>query len=252
MMMLFLSCSVEKLEDVDSAITEANLVYEVDDCKIYNFDFGTQGEIEVRNFYDYIEVNVVATNQQPVSWLSLHFTENLNDFPTRGNGDLNIYTMYYSEKQNTYGVNLTFSFEELGIQTSDDLLIAAVAQFGTGKKAEEISAGDLTSTNGKWSYFNYEVTPFTNYAGTDQLREMTLSEVTALPSWDEVRKVYANMLNPGVNKTDGVYNPSIWDLINNFNDPNRESQIDDYTTTYTLGEGDCADSVNLTLRVIPD
>lgn len=53
-------------------------------------------------------------------------------------------------------------------------------------------------------------------------------------------------------KKAGTYNPSIWDIINDFNDPNRESKVDDYTTTYTLGSGDCSDSVELTLRVVPD
>ncbi|MUP46837.1 hypothetical protein E0K83_13920 [Gramella sp. BOM4] len=88
-------------------------------------------------------------------------------------------------------------------------------------------------------------------AGQDGLIEITLSEAIALPSWDEVRKLYLSILEPGIAKN-GTFDPSIWDLINAFNDPNIESQLGDYTTTYTLTEGDCSDSVELTIRVVPD
>ena len=54
------------------------------------------------------------------------------------------------------------------------------------------------------------------------------------------------MLDPVAPKKAGIYNPSIWDIINDFNDPNREFKVDDYSTTYTVGSGDCSDSVELT------
>ncbi|MCH4823814.1 hypothetical protein ML462_11595 [Gramella lutea] len=88
-------------------------------------------------------------------------------------------------------------------------------------------------------------------AGTDSLREMTESEAAAVPSWDEVRKLYLSLLDQGVPKN-GEFDPSIWDLIDAFNDPDKESRLGDYTTTYTISNGECSDSVELTIRVVAD
>ncbi|TRO65099.1 hypothetical protein [Christiangramia sabulilitoris] len=88
-------------------------------------------------------------------------------------------------------------------------------------------------------------------AGQDNLIEMTVSQAAAIESWDEVRKLYLSLLERGV-PGNGSFDPSIWNLISAFNDPNRESKLGDYTTTYTITDGDCSDSVNLTVRVIAD
>ncbi|WP_289021528.1 hypothetical protein [uncultured Salegentibacter sp.] len=86
-------------------------------------------------------------------------------------------------------------------------------------------------------------------AGPDNIREMTVSEASAVPSWDEVRKLYLSLLAVGVPR-DGSFDPAIWDLINAFNETN--NPIGDYTTTYTITNAECTDSVELTIRVVPD
>ena len=88
-------------------------------------------------------------------------------------------------------------------------------------------------------------------AGADNLKELTLAEAASIESWDEVRKLYLSLLDPGVSKS-GSFDPTIWDLIDAFNDPDRESQLGDYTTTYTLNSDSCSDSVELTIRVVAD
>ncbi|MDX1718613.1 MAG: hypothetical protein R3353_00495 [Salegentibacter mishustinae] len=86
-------------------------------------------------------------------------------------------------------------------------------------------------------------------AGPNNLIEMSVSEAAALPSWDEVRKLYLSLLADGVSHN-GVFDPSIWNLIDAFNAT--EDPVGDYTTTYTIIDGDCTDSVELTIRVVPD
>lgn len=86
-------------------------------------------------------------------------------------------------------------------------------------------------------------------AGPDNVKEMTVSEAAAVPSWDEVRKLYLSLLARGVPR-DGVFDPSIWNLIDAFNAT--DNPVGDYTTTYTITVGECTDSVELTIRVIPD
>ncbi|MGI0107058.1 hypothetical protein [Salinimicrobium sp. WS361] len=85
------------------------------------------------------------------------------------------------------------------------------------------------------------------YAGPDSSQTMTHSEAAAIPSWDEVRKLYLSLLPQGVSRN-GSFDPSIWDLINDFN----QRGTGTYTTIYTIIEGDCSDSVELSIVVVPD
>jgi hypothetical protein len=87
------------------------------------------------------------------------------------------------------------------------------------------------------------------YAGPDNSRIITLANAISIESWDEVRKLYLGLLSPDVPRN-GVFNPTIKDLIRMFNDPNRGSMEGDYTTVYTIVDGDCSDSVELTVKVI--
>jgi hypothetical protein len=109
---------------------------------------------------------------------------------------------------------------------------------------------------GNWSYFEYTVqicTPPCIDAGPNNSITITESEAAAISSWDEVRKIYTAMLDPGVPEGQfvGSFEPSISDIINRFNDPS-DGGPGKYTTVYTIGEGDCTDSVTLTLNVVSD
>ena len=84
-------------------------------------------------------------------------------------------------------------------------------------------------------------------AGPDNSLILTRSVASSIESWDEVRKLYLTLLPPGVSRM-GSFDPSVWDLINNF----QKNPIGDFTTTYTITEGDCSDSVQLTIKVIED
>ena len=86
-------------------------------------------------------------------------------------------------------------------------------------------------------------------AGEDSSIELQLTEAASIESWDEVRKVYLSLLDAGVPRN-GTFDPSIWDLINAFN--SADDPLGDYTTTYTITDGECSDSVELTITVVPD
>ncbi|MCM4158761.1 hypothetical protein FHG64_03945 [Antarcticibacterium flavum] len=87
-------------------------------------------------------------------------------------------------------------------------------------------------------------------AGADNSRTITYSEAAAIESWDEVRKLYLSLLEPGIARN-GNFDPSIWDLINRFNDAENGGP-GDYPTTYILTNGECTDTVTLTITVVPD
>ncbi|WP_081208793.1 gliding motility-associated C-terminal domain-containing protein [Salegentibacter sediminis] len=65
------------------------------------------------------------------------------------------------------------------------------------------------------------------------------------PNSTSVRDYYLNMLDEGVSR-DGTFSPSIQELVNWYNN---ESEIGDFTTTYTISEGECSDSAELTVTV---
>ncbi|RKS50575.1 hypothetical protein BC962_2346 [Gillisia mitskevichiae] len=86
-------------------------------------------------------------------------------------------------------------------------------------------------------------------AGADNFVSLSVSSAAAIESWDEVRKLYLSLLEPGISRN-GTFSPSIWELIRMFNDPNRLRMEGDYITTYTIVEGECSDSVELKVVVI--
>ncbi len=84
-------------------------------------------------------------------------------------------------------------------------------------------------------------------AGADALKTVTKSKVDALASALDVKKLYLSLLEQGVSGT-GDFSPSINNIITNYH----QNGIGSYTTTYTITDGDCSDSVELTLDVIAD
>ncbi|MBZ9729060.1 hypothetical protein LB467_05130 [Salegentibacter sp. JZCK2] len=243
------SCSVEDQPVNESELNELDLLIERDGCSIYSFEFDEVGQLEVRSFYDYLSIKFSSKQNYSLKKLNLHFAERLEDFPLNKIGLIPGRMEHkYNYDDNTYETEITFPLDEV----PDSFLMAAYAVMESPTDKFKGWAGDIAGEEGDWSYAEYEVKEFSFYAGTDQMREISISDAEALPSWDAVRKVYAGMLDAGVDRNNGTYEPSIWDIINDFNDPGRESKLGDYTTIYTLGTGECSDSVELTLRVIPD
>lgn len=84
-------------------------------------------------------------------------------------------------------------------------------------------------------------------AGLDNSLTISYNEALNIDSWDEVRKLYLSLLQVGVS-TNGEFDPAIWDLINRF----QSNPLGSFFTTYTITEGNCEDSVDLTVVVIAD
>ncbi len=82
-------------------------------------------------------------------------------------------------------------------------------------------------------------------AGEDNSIEVCNSDVRNL-NVNGVRNLYFSLLDEGV-PTNGTFDPTISQLIDQFN---LVSNFGDFTTTYTVTEGECSDSVVLTVTVI--
>ena len=73
-------------------------------------------------------------------------------------------------------------------------------------------------------------------AGSKNSLIITFSQAAAIPSWDEVRKLYLSLLAPGIVRN-GSFNPSIWNMIDQFH----AQRTGDFTTTYSIGGEECTD-----------
>ena len=83
-------------------------------------------------------------------------------------------------------------------------------------------------------------------AGSDNLREICNTGLDeGIDDIGQVRALFLDLLDPGVLR-DGTFNPSLQQIINRY----EANNIGDFTTTYTVNEGDCQDSTVLTLRVV--
>ena len=245
------ACSVDTVETdmADAQLVILDATYSVDGCNTSTFDFDMAGKIEVKNDRDFIYVKILATGDYELVQSYLHIAADFSGFPTTKNGGIIINNM--DNKLSFSPVVKEFTYKFPIDSFGDSFIVGAYSIFQLGNKKNNFWAGDLEAN--KWSYFEYILNEHPYNAGADNSAEINISAAHALPSWDEVRKVYTSMLEPGVLEGQfvGSFEPSIWDIINKFNDP-LKGGVGAYTTVYTIGEGECTDSVILTLNVVPD
>lgn len=239
------ACSVDdqELENASLEIQEINATFDSNGCIVTSFNYGSLGNIEVRNDKEFLYISINATGNNTLASTALHIVNNTSEFP---NGNFPINKMQHQVTLSAGTKQHTFKFPLSNY--NENFFIASNTTFGN---KSSFWAGDIAVKQGNWAYFNYEVTKSVD-AGPDSSISITESEVRRIGDigWDEIRKLFANQLAPGVDSSSGTYDPSIWDLINDFN--SRENVLGDYTTTYTLGSGNCTDSVVLTVTVIAD
>ena len=84
-------------------------------------------------------------------------------------------------------------------------------------------------------------------AGEDSIKTISFTESKNISGVNQLRQLFLNMLGEEILK-DGVFTPSMWSLINDY----QSEPIGQFTTEYTISDGECTDSVNLTLEVVPD
>ena len=250
----FSSCSVDPEENFEAY--ELNAVVDVNGCESQSVSFGSVGSIEVTNDQDYLYVSIVADAMYDLKHTKLHIVGSEDGFPTVGQGNLPPGKMDYKESFTPAVDYYTWKFPLSDYEGC--IYIASQSEFVNGSDSATYWAGDIDGESGNWSYFEYCIQTCQTAdpceavnAGSDNLKVMSYSEAAALGSWDEVHKLYLSLLDPGVVRTgifDNSFDPSIPELIDDFN----VRGVGDYTTEYTLAEGDCSDSTFLTIRVVPD
>ncbi len=252
MMAGLFSCSKQELVTQSDNIEAIDAIVYVDKCAITSFNFGEAGNISVKNDRDFIYYTFTANNNYFLSQVSLHYTAEVSGFPTNNGGNI-LPKNFLHQKTLAAGV-VNYEYKVPNSLYGYDLLVASNVTFqNSAGEAVSFWAGDIAVKKGNWAYFNYNVQVPPYNAGNDKSRVMTISQAKALPSWDETRKAFTSMLDPGVPEGQkvGTFEPSIWEIINKFHDPN-VGGVGTYTTVYTLGTENCFDSVILTINIVED
>lgn len=216
--LVFTACSVEPIDDqiIGDKINEANVVLE---------DYGCAGPDNSMNITYSEAAAIESWDEVRKLYVSL-LAEGVNRSGTFDPSIWNLINKFNDEELGGLGDYTTEYFIDSGeCQDSVILTVRVVPD-------------------------DQEVPPCELSAGADNSITITKSEAEAIESWDEVRKLYLSLLEAGVLRN-GEFDPSIWDLINRFNDTN-VGGLGEYTTTYTITEGECTDSVLLTVVVVAD
>lgn len=251
LVLCFTACSVDNDGMEESKIANAsedqiqkvNLSFEIPGCDAQIFDFENSGELEVINDGENLYVSFMASEDFSLSDVKVHIEGELLDFPTVGGGNLPPGQMAHQESFDPGVEKFTFEFplNDLG----EHFLIAAHAVFNDGESSTSAWAGNQAGNSGGWSYFAYEVCipcePVD--AGEDNSGEFKKSQVDE----DGFEALFLGLLSEEVSEG-GTFAPSIPDMESNY----ASEPLGTFTTTYTLGEGDCADSLELGIQVVCD
>lgn len=249
-----LSCSVEdEFLPINENLQEISAVVEVEGCEIISYPFEEAGVIEITNDEDFIYISLAAANGYDLTRSRLHLAGELSEFPLRGKGNLPPGQMQYDEKFSPAVSYYTFKFNVSNY--SESITIASFSEFEIEGEKIESWAGDQFVNYGNWSYINYEIQqcddPCKGFdTGADNSMEISQAILPTLVTY-QITNLYLGLLEPSVPKN-GTFNPSIRSLINLYKTREGDEKLGDYTTTYTIPNGECIDSVDLTLTVVPD
>ncbi|MFD2518551.1 hypothetical protein [Salinimicrobium flavum] len=248
----FLSCSVEDegIMPNENYLMDLSAVVEGTGCATDSYPFEDAGVIEVVNDEEVVYVTILANSGYVLNTVRLQVGDHLDDFPLTGNGNLPPGQMKINESFSSGVTQRTYEFPLSDY--SDSVTIASISSFSGTAGNITAWAGDNHVQSGNWSYFEYMIQdchkPCKEFdAGQNKSKTITSSKADEISGVDQARNLYLSLLDPGVNRN-GTFDPSIWYLINDF----KRSGVGAYTTTYTITEGDCSDSVELSMIVVPD
>ncbi|TBW25604.1 hypothetical protein [Gramella sp. KN1008] len=254
---LLFSCSVEDDSvQPEDQIVESFAIAEAGSCEADVFNVLDGGAIEVTNIEDEIYIKISANPGFELGKVSFQVSKDISNFPVENNGKLNPQKLANSKSfepetfSHTLGVNWT---------DSEKAVIALYVTFKQ-KSGPTVSgwAGNLSAGNEQWSYVDYvmctpQADPCEEFsAGSDNKGEIQYSNAKAIESKDEATKLYLSLLDKGVSRN-GTFEPRIVTIIEMFNNNDLNGNpYGEYSTVYTISEGECSASVRLTYEVIPD
>ena len=255
------ACSVDpnELIIIEHELGELNASSEINVCEPETFTFDQVGKIDVTNDDPNLFVKAVALEGYSLIDFKLHVANEFEDFPIVGQGNLPPGQMEHQRSFSPGKSDDTFTLSLGGL--NDCVLIAAKATFQKENDIVEVWAG-LEDGNagdaGNWYYFEYcerECVVTTCNAGSNNTITVPLSRASVYFSQthpkDATKLIHFFKDRVITEDADypGSFEPSLLTLINQFNSGNG---VDTYSTVYTVTNGECVDSAELTINVYDD
>ena len=241
-----------------------------DYCGSATFPIGQYGDLEIKHDGFDIFVTITAREGYDLVDTKLHLVSGESSFPVVGQGNLPPGQMEHKYNFETGTDSFTFPAFDI----ADDLWgtyvsIASKTSFTDGVTTFSSWTGPVKGNSGNWSYLEYQIKTCCEMAYTGVDKELTITQEFYESSLGTAfwlrRYLLNNMLETGVVKS-GTLSPTAGYLDQMYNDwsgqggrdadlPYRENLTDEgyliMRTTYTLGQGSCADQAVLTLYIIP-
>ena len=241
-----------------------------DYCGTTSYPFGEYGDLEVKHDGYYLYVSIIAREGYDIVDTKLDLESREDYFPLVGNGNLPPGKMEHKFNFDSGTNSYTFPAFDLAKDIKGTLIsIASKTTFTDGVNTFSSWTGPIKGNSGNWSYLNYEVKTCCEMANAGADKELTISQElydTKIRTSYWLRRVFLyDMLEPGVVRS-GTLSPTASYLDQMYNDwsgqgggdidlPYRANLTEEghliLRSTYTLGEGACADKAVLTLYVIP-
>ena len=250
------SCSINEENDInDYQIDEKFLTVTANDCPVESFEFEKGGSVTVMNDNENIYLILEANQNFEISKFYYQVADSPTDFPTEVNGRLNPRKLIKINTLDKGVTNYVLTIEK------EEMSFFSIAIYGEFKQKAGPTvagwAGDVLGGDGSWVYFDFspcdqQSDPCTEFsAGDDKIKVLTLTEAIAIPDIRRVKETYLGMLDSGV-PLNGTFEPTIEEIVEAFDSEGSGGITGDYTTIYIITNEDCVDSVELTLRIIPD
>ena len=279
---LFLGCSAEN-EDLlvpDNAIQEIDIQADMssttavtmtaDYCGTATYPFGEYGDLEVKHDGYNLFITITAREGYDLVSTKLDLASSEDSFPLVGNGNLPPGQM---EHKFTFGSNKdSFTFPPFDITGLNGtfISIASKTTFTNGVNTFSSWTGGIPGSSGNWSFLNYEIKTCCEIANAGKDFSWTVTK-GYYDRYINVSATLREFLLKQVYKVDktaalsGKFDPTARVLDQTYNDwSDGVIKSDDLLyfettegylileTTYTVGEGSCADDANITLYIDPN
>lgn len=242
--LLSVGCSVDNEEIVEDRVYDLSVAV---DCGA-NYDLmdgeTTLGRVIITNnkLGNVVYLKFIANDSYAIDAIRYGYADNVAGLPSNNGGIIpgKLTTMQYN------------GLDEVSMELNIDhqfVYTAKVDFISDSGVTYSVWLGDTVLGNKDSKYLSY--TPCLNvedipcYVGTNKSTSLTNSYVKSqVYGVSLLERFYLNMLDEGVSRS-GTFQPSIYSIIMDYKSDNFQT----FTTTYTVTEEGCSESVNLSITV---